>query len=72
MERDIFTANIYYYIRTEFDYALNVTLALQYMEVLCYNGLNLCKGLCTLLHGPLAREIFVQASSQCPWLVPTA
>ena len=42
----LFTANIYYYIRPSL-ITRNVTLALQHMEVLCYNGLNLCirKGL---------------------------
>ena len=39
-KRDTVTADIYYYITTEFGYAKR-TFALQYVVVLCYNGLNL-------------------------------
>ena len=35
VKRDIFTADIYYYIKTEFYYPK------QHIEVLCYNCLNL-------------------------------
>ena len=40
VKRDIFTADIYYYLTTNLTMR-NVTLALQHMEVLCNNGLNL-------------------------------
>ena len=40
VKRDIFTADIYYYKRPS-PITRNVTFALQHMEVLCYNALNL-------------------------------